>query len=161
MFCITSHVKSWKALIFTSENGTIISARPTALDATREVTAKYENIPPMSKSGRPIEQPIDVIEAEKRFGISFFTGFSHILIRNGQYHMVLEARFQGDPDKTHFVSCPKSVRDSDLSKEDQELLKCKLEGVKGRIAETVWNKLKKRYDIVKGDWLATDKEEEI
>lgn len=74
--------------------------------------------------------------------------------------MVLEARFQGDPHTAHFVSCPKSVRDSDLSEEDQELLKYKLEGVKGRIEETVWNKLKKRYDIVKGDWLATDKEEE-
>ncbi|GLA10263.1 hypothetical protein AnigIFM60653_002358 [Aspergillus niger] len=155
MFCITSLVGHWKALISTSDN-----ARPTALDATKEIIAKYENVPPMSKSSRPIEQPIDVIEAEKRFGISFFTGFSHILIQNGQYHMVLEARFQGDPHTAHFVSCPKSVRDSDLSEEDQELLKYKLEGVKGRIEETVWNKLKKRYDIVKGDWLATDKEEE-
>ncbi|GLA32978.1 hypothetical protein AnigIFM63326_001624 [Aspergillus niger] len=155
MFCITSLVGHWKALISTSDN-----ARPTALDATKEIIAKYENVPPMSKSSRPIEQPIDVIEAEKRFGISFFTGFSHILIRNGQYHMVLEARFQDDPDKPYFVSCPKSVRNSDLSKEDQELLKWKLQGVKGRISETDWDHLKQRYDIVKGDWLAKDKEDE-
>ncbi|KAI2956202.1 hypothetical protein CBS147352_11121 [Aspergillus niger] len=156
MFCITSLVGHWKALISTSDN-----ARPTALDATKEIiVAKYENVPPMSKSGRPIEQPIDVIEAEKRYGISFFTGFSHILDRNGQYHMILEARFQGDPDKTYFVSCPKSVRNSDLSKEDKELLKWKLQGVKGRISETVWAELKQRYGIVKGDWLVKDKEEE-
>ncbi|GCB20422.1 hypothetical protein AAWM_03307 [Aspergillus awamori] len=160
MFCISSLVKSWEALIFTSENGNIISARPTALEVTKEIIVKYENVPPMSKSGRPIGQPIDVIEAEKRFRISFFTGFSHILIRNGQYHMVLEARFQGDLHKTHFVSCPKSARDSDLSKEDQKLLKCKLQGVKERISETVWDKLKQRYHIVKEDWLASDKEEE-
>ncbi|OJJ66299.1 hypothetical protein ASPBRDRAFT_48957 [Aspergillus brasiliensis CBS 101740] len=161
MFCISSLVKSWKALIFTSENGTIIGARPTALEVTKKIIVKYKIVLPMSKSGRPIEQPIDVIEAEKRFGVSFFIGFSHILIRNGQYHMVLEARFQGDPHKTHFVSCPKSVCDSDLSEEDQELLECKLQGVKGRISETVWDKLKQRYHIVKGDWLAKDKEEEV
>jgi len=36
--------------------------------------------------------------------------------------MVLEARFQDDPEKSYFVSCPKSVHNSDLSKEDQEFL---------------------------------------
>jgi len=78
MFCITSIVGSWKALISTSDN-----ARPTALDATKEIIMEYENVPLISKPGRPIEQPIDVIEAEKRFGISLFKDFSYILIRNG------------------------------------------------------------------------------
>lgn len=73
--------------------------------------------------------------------------------------MVLEARFQDDPYKIHFVSCPESVRNSDLSKEHKELLKWKLQGVKGCISETVWTELKQRYGIVKGDWLMKDKEE--
>ncbi|RAH53812.1 hypothetical protein BO85DRAFT_152100 [Aspergillus piperis CBS 112811] len=150
-----SLIRSWKALISTSDN-----ARPTALDATKEIIAEYENVPLMSKPGRPIEQPINVIEAEKRFGISFFKDFSYILFWNGQYHMVLEARFQDDPEKLYFVSCPKSVRNSDLSKEDQELLKLKLQGVKGRISEPDWDRLKQRYGILKGDWLVKDKEEE-
>ncbi|RAK94957.1 uncharacterized protein BO80DRAFT_489071 [Aspergillus ibericus CBS 121593] len=158
MFCITSLVISLKALIFTSENGTIISARPTALDATREVTAKYKNVPPMSKSGRPTEQPIDVIKAEKEFGISFFKDFSQILIQNGQYHMVFEARFQGHPHEINLVSCPQIICAHSLSEEDRTALQYKVEGIKGQIPEPVWRELNERYNIRRKDWLVISKE---
>ncbi|PWY91865.1 hypothetical protein BO94DRAFT_573657 [Aspergillus sclerotioniger CBS 115572] len=105
----------------------------------------------MSKPGRPIEQPIDVIEAEKRFGISLFKDSSHIFIRHEQYHMILEARFHDDPEKPYLISYPKSIRNSDLSKKDQELLKLKLQDIKRLISETDWDHLKQQYGIIKGD----------
>ncbi|PYH96867.1 hypothetical protein BO71DRAFT_319920, partial [Aspergillus ellipticus CBS 707.79] len=51
------------------------------------------------------------------------------------------------------LPCPKSIHDSDLSEKDQKLLEYKLQGVKGRIPQPVWDKLKQQYNIVKEDWL--------
>ncbi|GKZ98166.1 hypothetical protein AnigIFM59636_002190 [Aspergillus niger] len=148
MFCITSLVKSLKALISTTA-----PTKQTAVEVTQEISTKYENVPPMSPPGRPIEQPIDVIKAENEFGISFFRDFSHVISIDGQPHMVFTARFQHSPQYIRLVSCPQTIRVSDIAREDPNILRYKLDGVVGRMPKSVWDELGDSYNINKSEWL--------
>lgn len=157
IFSTTRLIKSWKGLW--TANATMINARPTALDVTKEVSAKYNIITPNSRPERPIEQPIDVIKAEKEFKITFLMGYS-ILIKDGNYYMILAAQFQGHPHKIYCVSCPQKICVHSLSKDNRIHLSKRLESIKELIPEPVWQKLEKRYNIIKKDWLVISGESE-
>jgi hypothetical protein len=173
MFCFTSLLESWKAS--SSASG---SAQSPAIRATNEIIPKYHNVPPMiqSNSGKmehiaPSKpsladlhagQPIrDVVTAEMEFGISYFRDYFGIAIKGGQYHLVFTARFQRAPDKIHLISCPQLIRAPNLTPDDRELLRIKLDAVLDSIPKEEWDKLKSRYKIIRKEWLiVSDAQEE-
>jgi hypothetical protein len=170
MFCFT---KAGKAS--SSASG---GAQSTAYQATNEIILKYASVSPMIQSnsgtievtspskrsladlhgGQPI---LDVVKAEMDFGISFFRDFCGIENRGGQYRMVFTARFQEAPDKMHLIFCPQVIRANNLTPAKRESLRINLEAASDRIAKEEWDKLKRRYNIIRKEWLVvSDAEEE-
>jgi hypothetical protein len=162
MFCFTKVGKA-----SSSASG---GAQSTAYQATNEIILKYASVSPMIQSnsgtmevsspskrsladlhaGQPI---LDVVKAEKNFGISYFRDHCGIENRGGQYRMVFTARFQEAPDKMHLISCPQVIHAANLPPAKRESLRINLEAVSDRITKEEWDKLKSRYNIIKKEWL--------
>jgi hypothetical protein len=156
MFCFTKVRKA-----SSSASG---GAQSTAYQATNEIILKYASVSPMiqshpgtmedTASSKPSSAAlIDVVEAEKNFGISYFRDHCGIENRGGQYRMVFTARFQEAPDKMHLISCPQVIHAANLPPAKRESLRINLEAVSDRITKEEWDKLKSRYNIIKKEWL--------
>jgi hypothetical protein len=101
---------------------------------------------------------IDVVEAEKNFGISYFRDYHSIEIKRGQCCILFTARFQHLPDKLHLISCPRLIHAPDLTSDNRELLRTRLDAAADLIPKEEWDKLKRRYDIAKKEWfIVSDK----
>jgi hypothetical protein len=167
MFCFTNLLECWKAS--PSASG---GAQSPAHQATNENVSKYQNIPPMIQSNSGTMEdtassepssaaPIDVVEAEKNFGISYFRDYRGIAIIGGQYHILFRARFQRLPDRLHLISCPRWIYAPDLTSDGRELLRIRLDAAADSIPKEEWDKLKSRFEIVKKEWfIVSDKKEE-
>ncbi|KAA8641394.1 hypothetical protein EYZ11_010444 [Aspergillus tanneri] len=156
MFCIARLLESWRDDISTSDTKT-----SKAFEATNAIVSKYKNVTPMLQLNQPVNQPVrDVIEAEKKFGISYFRDYYGVDIIEGQFRIVFSARFQRRPKYIYLISCPQVIRAPNFTTNDRELLRVKLESVMDRIPESEWDKLKNRYNITRTEWLVISDEQE-
>ncbi|KAE8159254.1 hypothetical protein BDV40DRAFT_273772 [Aspergillus tamarii] len=160
MFHITNLFQSFAACFSTSTR-----RQPTAIEAIKRNVTKYQNARPLSSSEQSTatmatnvmviehtleEQPHDIIEAEMKWGISFFRDYSGYKVEDHSLsRIILSARYQKNPMKMRFVSCPKVIYAHDLGQENRDLLRIKLDAVVRLIP---WNKLEERFQIKRDDW---------
>lgn len=106
-------------------------------------SALAENATRQTRRPSDIKKPVqDVIEAEIKFGISFFRDYLGCKTEDGQLRIIFSARFQKNPHEIHLVSCPLEIDAHSLAPDCQLLLKIKLEAV-----SIPWKKLERDLGV--------------
>ncbi|KAE8130869.1 hypothetical protein BDV38DRAFT_276429 [Aspergillus pseudotamarii] len=82
----------------------------------------------------------DVIEAETKFGISIFTAYRDIRMR--EQRILFSARFQQTPFKDHIISCPIVICASHLAQNRRESLQRKLNAARELVPNSIWELFK-------------------
>ncbi|KAF4213742.1 hypothetical protein CNMCM5878_010113 [Aspergillus fumigatiaffinis] len=163
MFYFTNLLESWKASSSASGGG-----QSPAFQATNEIISNYQSMMIKSNSGKMEDtasckpssaDPIqDVVAAEMNFRISYIRDYHGIEITEGQFCILFTARLQRLPDKLYLISCPQLIHAPDLTSDNRELLRVRLDAAADSIRKEEWDKLKSRYDIVKKEWFIVSDE---
>ncbi|KAL4889176.1 hypothetical protein BDV59DRAFT_187053 [Aspergillus ambiguus] len=133
MFCI-----SFLASCLVSSKGK--ATTPSQPTNTNE--AGYYAVQPMNQVPHQNNQMLlDVVEAETRFGISFFRDYRGLLIRDRMTFFLFSACFRQDPNKVHLISCPIYIHAPDLGDSDRQLLELNLEAARAWIPSSHWRYL--------------------